>query len=84
MLTRFYIPAGCTQQGRLKPTKLTARHLQLQVAGKQEHRALPDLLLATGAMEGPYRRPRPLLNLPGRIARSLREAWDLLTKPCID
>ena len=84
MLKRPYIPLGCTQQGRLVPTKLTAKHLQLQVAGKQERRALPDLLLATGAMEGPYRRTRPALSLWGRIQRDLRELWDLFTKPCID
>lgn len=84
MLKRIYIPAGCDQQGLLVPTKLTAQHLQLQIAAKRERRALPDLLLATGAMEGPYRRTRPALNLRQRITRDLRELWDLLTKPCID
>jgi hypothetical protein len=74
MLTRPHIPLGYTQQGRLVPTKLPERHLQLRIAGKQERRALPDLLLATGAMEGPYRRPRAVLDLPGRVARFLREA----------
>jgi hypothetical protein len=73
MLTRTYIPLGCTQQGRLVPTKLTERHLQLRIADKQEHRALGDLLLASGAVEGPFRRTRPAVGLWQRIKRDLRE-----------
>lgn len=84
MLKRPYIPLGYTKQGRLVPTKLTAQHLQLQVDGKREARSLPDLLLANGCMEGPYRRTRPAVNLRQRITRGLRELYDLLTKPCID
>lgn len=84
MLKRPYIPLGCTQQGRLVPTKLTAKHLQLQIADKQERRALPDLLLATGAMEGPFKRPHPVLSAIESFKRDLRELWDLFTKPCID
>lgn len=79
-----FIPMGCTQQGRLVPTKLTARHLQLQIDGQRERRALPELLLATGAMEGPDKRPHPVLNAVEGIKRDLRELWDLITKPCID
>lgn len=84
MLKRPHIPMGCDQQGRRVPTKLTERHLQLQIAGKNERRPLPELLLASGAMEGPYKQTRPATNLLGRLKRNLRELYDLFTKPCID
>jgi hypothetical protein len=84
LIRRPYIPLGCTQQGRLVSTKLTERHLQLRITDKQERRALGDLLLASGAVEGPFRRTRPALSLWQRIQRELRELWDLCTKPCID
>lgn len=85
MLTRRpHIPLGCTQQGRRVPKKLTERHLQLQIAGKRERRPLGDLLLASGAMEGPFKRPHPVLNTVESVKRALRELYDLLTKPCID
>lgn len=67
MVTRPYIPMGCTQQGRLVPTKLTERHLNLQIAGKQEHRDLGALLLASGAVEPPQ--PGPWRRLWLRIIR---------------
>lgn len=84
MLKRPYIPLGCTQQGRLVPTKLTGRHLDLQIAAKNETRPMGELLLASGAVEGPYKRTRPAVSLWQRIKRDLREVYDLFTKPCID
>lgn len=84
MLKRQYIPLGCDQQSRLVPTKLTGRSLDLQIAAKNETRDIGELLLAGGAMEGPFKRPRQVLNWPGRFARFLREALDEITKPCID
>lgn len=84
MLKRNYIPLGCTQQGRLVPTKLTRRSLDLQIAGKTKTRPMCELLLASGAIEGPYKQTRPAVNLLGRIKRGLRDLYDLFTKPCID
>jgi hypothetical protein len=55
---RPYIPLGCTEQGRVTPTRLTKAHLDRRIAKKQETRGLPELLLSSGAAEGPYRRTR--------------------------
>jgi hypothetical protein len=56
-----YIALGCDQCGRVTPTMPTERHLDARqmervVAG----RSLPNLLLATGAMEGPFKAPHPV------------------------
>lgn len=60
-------PYTCSQQ------RLTAASIDRRIAAKQERRALPELLLATGAMEGPFRRSRPLTLSPlARIRRALR------------
>lgn len=63
MKGRPYIPFGVEQQGRLKPTKLTERDVNLQIAGKHERRDLGALLLASGAIEPPPPRPGPLRRL---------------------
>lgn len=51
MKGRPYIALGCTQQSRVTPTKALNERV---MAG----RALGDLLLATGAIEGPFKRSR--------------------------
>jgi hypothetical protein len=63
MKGRPYIPHGITQQGRLKPTKLTERHLNLQTEAKRETRGLIQLLIEKGAIEPPPPRPGPLRRL---------------------
>lgn len=62
-----YVPLGCTQQGRVVPTKLREADLD---ARQQEREAmamrLPELLLAKGSMSGPYRACHPAVNHPVR------------------
>ena len=57
---RPYIPLGCTQSGRVTPTKLVEAHLDRRIAEKAESRSLPELLLAKGSMSGPHRRTHPI------------------------
>lgn len=80
MLTRRpYIPLGCDQQNRVVPT-LTARHLDhRQKARDLSSKSLPDLLLHTGAMSGPYRRTRPLRR--SRVGRFFRALTAFLLAP---
>ena len=72
LIRRPYIPLGCDQQRRVVPT-LTARHLDHQQRARDLSRmSLPDLLLHTGAMAGPYRRTKPLRrSRAGRFFRAL-------------
>ena len=61
MKGRPYIPLGCTQQGRVTPTKLTERLLDAkQMERVMAGRPMGELLLSSGAVEGPYRRTRPV------------------------
>ena len=53
-MSRPYIALGLGQQGRVTPTVL-ARLIEAE-----RSLSLPDLLLKTGAMEGPDRRTRPV------------------------
>lgn len=47
--------------------------LDRRIAEKREARSLPELLLSTGALEGPFRRVRPLTVSPlMRVRRALR------------
>lgn len=59
-LRRPYIPMGVTQQGRLTPTKLCEAHPDRRIAEKMETRGLADLLLSSGAVEGPFKRTHPV------------------------
>jgi hypothetical protein len=56
-MKRPYIPWGCDQQGRIK---LTEAHLDRRIAEKLETRGMADLLLSSGAIEGPYRHTHPV------------------------
>lgn len=58
-------------QGRDCPARgLTAAELDRRNAWLNERRSLPDLLLHTGAMQGPYRKTRPLkTTMRMRLAR---------------
>ena len=62
-----YVPLGCTQQGRVVPTKLRERDLD---ARQQEREAmamqLPELLLSKGTMTGPHCVCHPIVNQPVR------------------
>ena len=72
LIRRPYIPPDCDQQRRVVPT-LTARHLDHRQRGRDLSRlSLPDLLLHTGAMSGPYRRTKPIQRSRfGRFFRAL-------------
>jgi hypothetical protein len=61
---RPYIPRGCDQQGRL----LTQRQMEQVAAG----RPLGELLLSSGAVEGPFRRTRPITRWRRACRRTLR------------
>lgn len=86
MKGRPYIPLGCTQSGRVTPTKLLterlldARQMERVVAG----RSLPYLLLATGALEGPFRRTRPVTRWTLAARRFTRALLAFLAAPRID
>lgn len=58
---RPYVPLGCAQQGRATPTKLCAAHLDRRQAEPANFgKSLGDLLLSSGAVEGPYKAPHPI------------------------
>jgi hypothetical protein len=63
MKGRPYIALGVTQQGRLKPTKLSAPHMNLQREAKRNSRGLLDLLVSSGAVEPPPLQPGPVRRL---------------------
>ncbi len=53
--------------------KLTEKHLDLRQRERTERRDLGDLLLSSGALQGPYRRTHPTkLSVWARILRALR------------
>lgn len=80
MLTRPYIPLGCTQQGRRVPTKLTRAHLDARQAEREAAPlSLPDLLLSKGAMTGPHKRTRPFRRT--RMGRFFRALLAFLAAP---
>lgn len=57
---RPYIAMGCDQQSRMTPTKLCEAHLDRRIAAKLEMRRLPDMLLSSGAVEGPFKATHPV------------------------
>lgn len=71
-----YIPLGCTQQGRVVPTLLRESHLDHAERARQ-CAAVPlgDLLLSSGAVEGPFRRTKPVTRWRRAAASFL--AWAL-------
>ncbi len=85
MKGRPYIALGLTQQGRVTPTMLTERllddrQMERVIAG----RSLPDLLLSTGAMEGPYTRPHPVTRWSLALQRFIRALLAFLLAPRAD
>lgn len=61
--------------------KLTERHLDLRQRDRTERRDLGDMLLASGSVQGPYRRTHPIkLSVWSRILRALR-AWRIPRGP---
>lgn len=63
MKGRPYIALGLTQQGRMKPTKLSAPHLNLQPETKRDAHGLIQLLVSSGAVEPPPPQPGPVRRL---------------------
>ena len=67
-MRRQFIPRGCEAQGRLKPT------IPLPPS-------LPDLLLAKGSMEGPYRRCHSVTRWSRAAQRFTRALLQFLLAP---
>jgi hypothetical protein len=82
---RPYIALGCDQCGRVKPTKLNERVLDArQMERVMAGRALGDLLLSTGAIEGPFKRSHPITRWRLAARRFLTALGRFLTAPRCD
>ncbi len=78
-----YVPLGVTQQGRMVPTKLREANLD----ARQQERTnadmpLGDLLLSTGAVEGPFKRAKTITRWAAAARRFTRQVLAMLLAPC--
>lgn len=84
-MRRPYVALGCTQQSRVTPTRLTERHLDARQAERDTATTpLGELLLASGAVEGPYKSPHPVTRWSRTARRFTRALLAFLLAPRAD
>ena len=81
-MSRPYIPLGVTEQGRVVPTLLCEPYLD-RAQRARECAAIPlgDLLLASGAVEGPFKRTHPITRWSRAAQRFTRKVLAFLLAP---
>lgn len=81
-MSRPYIPLGVTGQGRFVPTPLNEGSLdRAQRARECTGAPLGDLLLASGAVEGPFKRTHPITRWSRAAQRFTRKVLAFLLAP---
>lgn len=81
-MSRPYIPLGVTEQGRVVPTLLREADLD-RAQRARECAAIPlgDLLLASGAVEGPFKRTHPITRWTHAAQRFTRKVLAFVLAP---
>lgn len=81
-MSRPYIPLGVTGQGRFVPTPLNEGSLdRAQRARECTGVPLGDLLLSSGAVEGPFKPTRPITRWAHATQRFFRAVLAFLLAP---